>query len=123
MTNEYDVSKKKWLEAIKRWQAEWRELVAETGIVPEIRGTHGIMLVSGHGMNGPADLRLTTGKSLKRLFNNSEKQGRAAILHHSRMASSPYYPPGISLEHSFVLSDFPLLAHGNFIRHVFYYRL
>jgi hypothetical protein len=57
MTNEYELSKKKWLEAIKRWQAEWRELVAETGIVPEIRGTHGIMLVSGHGINGPADLR------------------------------------------------------------------
>jgi hypothetical protein len=57
MTNEYELSKKKWLEAIKRWQAEWRELVAETGIVPEIRGTHGIMLVSGHAINGPADLR------------------------------------------------------------------
>jgi hypothetical protein len=59
----------------------------------------------------------------RELFNNSEKQGRAAILHHSRMASSPYHASGISLEHSFVLSDFPLLAHGNFSRHVFYYRL
>ncbi len=57
MTNEYELSKKKWLEAIKRWQAEWRKLVVETSIVPEIRGTHGIMLVSGHGINGPADLR------------------------------------------------------------------
>jgi hypothetical protein len=57
MTNEYELSKKKWLDAIKKWQAEWRELVAATGIVPEIRGTHGIILVSGHGINGPADLR------------------------------------------------------------------
>jgi hypothetical protein len=56
-TNEYELSKKKWLDAIKRWQSEWKGLVDETGIVPAIGGTYGLMLVSEHGINGPAELR------------------------------------------------------------------
>jgi len=56
-TNEFELSKKRWLDAIKRWQAEWKELVEETGIVPIIGSIHGLMLMSEHGIDGPADLR------------------------------------------------------------------
>jgi len=56
-TNEFELSKKKWLDAIKRCQKEWEELVDETGMVPVIGGTYGLMLVSEHGINGPPDLR------------------------------------------------------------------
>jgi len=56
-TDQFELSKRKWLDAIKRWQAEWKELADETSIVPIIGGVHGLVLVSEHGMNGPADLR------------------------------------------------------------------
>jgi len=55
-TNEYELSKRKWLDAIKRWQAEWGELADETGIVPMIGGTHGLILVSHEGISMPAVL-------------------------------------------------------------------
>ena len=56
-TNQLELSKKKWLDAIKRWQAEWKELTDETGFVPAIGGIHGLVVVSDHGINAPADLR------------------------------------------------------------------
>ena len=52
-TNEFELSKEKWLDAIKRWQAEWKELVDETGIVPAIAGIHGLVLASDHGLDEP----------------------------------------------------------------------
>lgn len=58
-TNQFELSKRKWLDAIKRWQAEWKEVADETGIVPLIEGTYGLMLVSAHGIDVPADLRFT----------------------------------------------------------------
>lgn len=58
-TNQLEASKKKWFDAIKRWQAEWKELADETGIVPMIGSTYGLMLVSREGFSLPADLHFT----------------------------------------------------------------
>lgn len=55
-TNQLELSKKKWLDAIMRWQAEWKQLVDETGIIPMIGGIHGLMLLSHEGISLPADL-------------------------------------------------------------------
>lgn len=56
-TNDFEASKKKWLDAIKQWQEEWKTLVDETGIMPMIGGTYGLILRPEHGIDGPAELR------------------------------------------------------------------